>query len=709
MLLCGIEYAMNQRPTATGAIGFMLRDLFPIARSRKEIAIVMLLAAFTSAIASWAAPIQYPGAGLDPSWSQALVDATEKGRVFGKDIIFTYGPLHQAITSQASNNLTPLIFSRFAFSFVWFFAQASIGMLFGWRTEASVALATFISTGQSGDANFYLLALVGIIAPSTIAFRLRSNLSNHRAFLSGTILTGLLLATLVKLSYIGSLIPVLMMTIGLQVIEVWEKRDASSIIRLIMLLLCPFLILCIAWGLTSGWSPSDLYTYYFGVNLQIIKGYTDAMSLSPSPKSLLLISIYVFALVVLFFFIITLLFEVSVKDRFTEIAKNQHYLLTMACLTILSWVVFKSSFVRDDTGHTLLGALWITSLFVLIVGFSGRKLSKSVAGENGEFVALSLILPLILSGTLGILSGYRLSAGILLAYVRGFFDSLILFSAEGRIELAQKRMQALGKIRETSEEYKIPDGATADIIPWDISNLVARKLEYTPRPIPQSYSVYTQELQDINRKFFATPKRSPEWLIVDIKDIDGRLPIGLDSPVLASISNGYLFSHRGSEGSLIFKKRQKTMPKNQSWANNCKSITKGSLNWSRISGLTWISKPVSIPLEWSRMVVLNVNINSSLTRSILSSLYRPFPVTIEYLNEAGSVLASYRYIPKASRGLIVYPIVTSNDEFLNLLQPQGDKIGGINRQVSSFRFLTRNIGFPFSRSDFELFTNCGNQ
>ncbi|MBE9259370.1 hypothetical protein, partial [Dolichospermum sp. LEGE 00246] len=40
-------------------------------------------------------PIQM---GLDPSWSYAISQANQKQLIFGKEIIFTYGPLGYLIT-----------------------------------------------------------------------------------------------------------------------------------------------------------------------------------------------------------------------------------------------------------------------------------------------------------------------------------------------------------------------------------------------------------------------------------------------------------------------------------------------------------------------------------------------------------------------------------------------------------------------------------
>ena len=41
-----------------------------------------------------------PEAGLDPSWVQALNEAVGLGRQFGRELVFTYGPMASVLTAQ---------------------------------------------------------------------------------------------------------------------------------------------------------------------------------------------------------------------------------------------------------------------------------------------------------------------------------------------------------------------------------------------------------------------------------------------------------------------------------------------------------------------------------------------------------------------------------------------------------------------------------
>ncbi len=123
-----------------------------------------------------------------------------------------------------------------------------------------------------------------------------------------------------------------------------------------------------------------------------------------------------------------------------------------------------------------------------------------------------------------------------------------LFSPAGRQSLTATRASTLAAIRARSEHYGLEPGASADVIPSDTTSSLAQDLRYTPQ-------AHTPELVGLHKRaagcqpetLFAAAGKAPDGLIVDIKEIDGPLPIGLDSPVLASLGEQYAYSHQGSQ------------------------------------------------------------------------------------------------------------------------------------------------------------------
>ena len=111
------------------------------------------------------------------------------------------------------------------------------------------------------------------------------------------------------------------------------------------------------------------------------------------------------------------------------------------------------------------------------------------------------------------------------------------------------------------DDYKIPPGSTADVLPWDISDLLINKLKYKPRPIIQSLNASTKNLQIKNKSFFESRKDRPDYVILSMKNIDNRWPsVGLDGPAINAIKQNYTFSHKSKKGALVF--RQISIPEN---------------------------------------------------------------------------------------------------------------------------------------------------
>ena len=135
--------------------------------SIKQLVVLLLIAAFTSLVTVGFVPISYPEAGLDPSWQQGMVEATDSGRVFGQDLVFTYGPLHQAATHQASNNLRAMLLGKLIFTTSWFASVVLIGLLLDWKAVSAVALATALAyapiPGPHADVPFYQYFLMAIV------------------------------------------------------------------------------------------------------------------------------------------------------------------------------------------------------------------------------------------------------------------------------------------------------------------------------------------------------------------------------------------------------------------------------------------------------------------------------------------------------------------------------------------------------------------
>lgn len=85
-----------------------------------------------------------------------------------------------------------------------------------------------------------------------------------------------------------------------------------------------------------------------------------------------------------------------------------------------------------------------------------------------------------------------------------------------------------------NNRLKLPDsvlekvqGKTIDIIPWEFSLIPGNQLNWKPRPIIQSYSAYTEKLDELNYQSLSQSPR--DYLIYHFQSIDDRHPF-FDEP-----------------------------------------------------------------------------------------------------------------------------------------------------------------------------------
>jgi hypothetical protein len=70
---------------------------------------------------------------------------------------------------------------------------------------------------------------------------------------------------------------------------------------------------------------------------------------------------------------------------------------------------------------------------------------------------------------------------------------------------------------------------TVDIYPWNAQLLFENKLNFSPRPVFQSYNAYTKVLEEMNFNHYNTKETAPEFVIYEFLAIDQRYPL-FDEP-----------------------------------------------------------------------------------------------------------------------------------------------------------------------------------
>jgi len=210
-----------------------------------------------------------------------------------------------------------------------------------------------------------------------------------------------------------------------------------------------------------------------------------------------------------------------------------------------------------------------------------------------------------------------------------------------------KKLNSLYKksVEIIQESYPLPQyNETVDMFPWDQSYILANNLKYNPRPVFQSYTVYTEYLMKKNLEHFYSDK-APEIIFFTIKEIDGRAPFMME---------GYLWPHLISlynldisyKDFLILKKRE-----------NKKYFRLIPIDEQTIQ----FGKEYLINEEG--LLFAKIIVKKSLFGGLINTLYKSQIVYLEIELQDGN-LEEYRIVPSlAEKGFILSPNILNINDF----------------------------------------------
>jgi hypothetical protein len=266
----------------------------------------------------------------------------------------------------------------------------------------------------------------------------------------------------------------------------------------------------------SGQSLADLGDYV-GNGREIVSGYSEAMAVKFAPSwqapvaALALVGLVCGAA------------AGSYRERFARWC-------AVAVMGLAGFVAFKQGVVRFEANHVAFYFSTACALW-LIIPWS-RALNPILIGGAAVLAALAFHAIPPSGVTLDVIGNVRLAGN----QVR------TLFSGARRADIAEAGREGLKAI------YRLDDrtlaelrGHSVHVDPWEIGAAWTYDLEWSPLPVFQNYSAYTDDLDRLNAAEVISPS-GPERilrenpLLVDAeyptRTIDGRYP-GWDPPAQA--------------------------------------------------------------------------------------------------------------------------------------------------------------------------------
>ena len=448
-----------------------------------------------------------PQVGLDPSWQLSLQLAVLNGKNFGKDFVFTYGPLGYLLIHAAANKIVLLLYDLFVLSSLWSVYRSL------WLLNPS----------WCGGLRLLLLAVVTktcwVLCPAAILFTILCHWLWRIADRGDALaVAGALLAALVlflgKVNY-GLIMIFLIPAYGAGLWLFHPRRRAAG-----TALLTGFPLL--VWLGAMIWHV-DLPAYLRS-GIELITGYNEAM-FAYSNNALLgagLAGVFLLAMGV-----------IAVLDCRQREWREQILLLPLILLA--AFLLFKNAFTRSDGGHE--GSFFAALPLLLAVWCIGWRGAMGVR----ILLLISLIYPLaMLAMKPKTFGGTDLAGWMPVRYIQQ------LVAAPMREDAAYLEASLRSRYPEAvlpADIQSVIGRSTVDVMPWESSIAILNGLNYQPRPEPQSYSAYTPWLDDLNAQFAASAG-APDYMLfacAQSGSIDGRPVVWDESRTKMVLLENYVF------------------------------------------------------------------------------------------------------------------------------------------------------------------------
>lgn len=570
---------------------------------------------------------------LDSSWALSINWALQKNLVFGKDYVFNYGALG-FLATRADLGLHRFYFLIFD-SFV--LANFAYIIIYAFRRHRNflvipVSLLTVLTvstTSRYSENIVFILLLISIFWLNVSVER-----KNVRALILPAIFTALLFFIKVNIGFVGIIIFYCYL---LRFIFI-ERKKAFGVISLAFVL--PLLIFLLSFPLRT-----DLYGYIAG-GFNLIDGYNDAMNhklgynFQYAVIAVILICVFLFVL-----------FYKNFRDN----------IILFISYGVFSFVLFKQSFVRSDA-HILIFYALFPALTALTLIFY-KKVSSFQLWTFAATCACCLAI--------GLAHGVYSNPADRLNYVKTVFAA----PDSQNIETAFNRFLFPSNVRE------IIGQKTVDIIPWNINYLYFNRLDYNPRPVIQSYTVYTPYLINLNKRKYESDS-APDFVVFSNETIDNRYAAFDDQAAKLVLAKNYAcrasFVSQGSDFLLLEK-----------------IGGDGAIELS-----SPIEKVVKFNEEYfladtGKTYFLKADINYSAVGKIARFLYKPFQLEIAFTLEDGTTRRHRLVNSTLKDGVFINPYIENEADYCDFVErrrlPENKRIKSFKIVLESPSAFVQNI------------------
>ncbi|MBB5753885.1 hypothetical protein [Prosthecomicrobium pneumaticum] len=557
-----------------------------------------------------------PSAGLDPSWRIAINEAVARGLVFGRDVLFTFGPYGSIYTQVYHPATDTMMLAGTALLAVAFgLGLLALGTRWGWARVALAGLA--LPFALRNDAYLLcvpLLLLVLVCRPVAAAGRGERRLA---ALAIALLIPATALLTLVK----GTFGMAAVLLGGLAFVAALDRAPRRALLGLTAALAA----LVVFW--LCARQPLEALPGYFAGLAPIISGYGPAMGIDGPAWHVALYGA------------IALLIVIAVVAGFgRRIAALPNALLALGVAGGF-FIAFKAGFIRHPGHAPICGGYLLFAALALSAGMRPIVALPLVGVAAAGFLA---IVSEVVDPSPGSM------AARLQSTARNSVSGLATRFGEG---YAPHYEAALAAIR-AAESLRQQQG-TADVLTVEIAALIANGIDWSPRPVIQSYSAYTVDLAARNAQHLAGPS-APDRLYVRLKVIDGRLPSLEDARSWPVIFDRYRFERMEGDFAVFGKRPDPTATR---------YIPLGEVSAA-------LGEEIAVPSD-AGPVWVEIDSRPTLAGRLLDLFYKIRPLRLEVRTD-GNGWRSYRHVAAIGRGGFLLSPIFSDAFDVAELATRGD-------------------------------------
>jgi hypothetical protein len=561
-----------------------------------------------------------PEVDLDPSWRMMLGYVLKHHFQFGREFIFTNGPLGFLLAQTYSEHF-------FALTVAWNLAVAA-----GFAWALIRLIRDFGLTRQILICLFFLLILGSNTEQLYMAFILVAGVSLLGANPPGNkrvILTALLLAvfSLIKFTQCLLALAIVLAVCG----DAWwagRRRDAYRLAGWFFGGILLFWLLC-------GQNPLGLPVYLLN-SLEISRGYGETMGV-PTPDSAFIYALSGVTGLILYG---VLALTGSAKPRHTTVARG----LVFFAATYLAW---KHGLVRAD-GHMtnfFVHGVFVALVYPLILGrterLRGLQVSALTLAGTACLLGIYLNFPMVLTRALVTFeSGIQQRIEDLTGIMHLHAEQQAEWDKAARLNRMERTRKAVGT-------------DTVDVLSHFQGVALLNGLNLSPRPVPQGYSAYTPRLAALNAAHYESAQ-APQWVLQRVKTIDQRFPTLDDADLQLALVRNYAFDFE--DGPYLLWHH--CTPDDR---DNAFKPTPGPVRRARLGEVVAIGD-VSEQNLWAHLTV-----HPTLLGRLRSFFYKPAELQLEVTDNTGRTQTFRLLREMAAAGFLLNPVLRDQFDWIRFI------------------------------------------